>query len=126
MTPRLVPLLLCFVSLAPSAHAAMCVVDGETMEIRDHLVPNDNAYFVADQTGAKLDWVVNNDPLVDNDRNYRKYGLPRVVTIGEIAFHGWVGAVPMFKAKGDPDVPDVVYLLTNPLTCEVQPYAVAP
>ncbi|MEJ0013928.1 MAG: hypothetical protein WDM94_15235 [Bauldia sp.] len=109
-----------------TAHAGMCVVDGETLEIRDHLIPTDNAYFVADQTGATLDWVISNEPLIDHEQSYRKYGLPRLVGIGEIEFHGFVGAVPMFKDSGDPEVPDVVYLLTNPRQCEVQPYAKAP
>jgi hypothetical protein len=111
---------------ASTAHAAMCVVDGETLEIRDHLIPDDNAYFVADQTGAKLDWVINSEPLIDHEQQYAKYGLARVLSIGEIEFHGWVGGVPIFKAKGDPDVPEVLYLLTNPLKCEVQSYQKAP
>lgn len=111
---------------AHTAHAGMCVVDGETLEIRDHLLPTDNEYFVPDETGAKLEWVINNEPLYANDRTYRKYGLVRIVSIGDIDFDGWVGGVPLFKAKGDPEVPDVIYLLTNPEKCEVQPYQKAP
>lgn len=111
---------------ANAAQAAMCVVDGETLEIRDHLVPDDNAYFVADETGAKLDWVINDEPLYADEQTYRKYGLTRVVGIGDIEFDGWVGGVPLFKAKGDVEVPDVIYVLTDPLKCEVQPYQKAP
>jgi hypothetical protein len=112
---------------ANAAHASMCVVDGETLEIRDHLIPDDNAYFVADETGAKLDWVINDEPLISDGQTYRKYGLPRAVRIDQIELNGWMGGVPLFQTKGDAAAaPDVVYLLTNPLKCEVQPYQKAP
>lgn len=123
MIPKIV---FALILLSANSASAMCVVDGETLEIRDHLIPADNAYFVADQTGAALDWVINNEPLIDHDQMYAKYGLTRIVSIADIAFHGFVGGVPLFKAKGDVEVPDVVYLLTNPLKCEVQPYQKAP
>jgi hypothetical protein len=111
---------------ANAAHAGMCVVDGETLEIRDHLIPDDNAYFVADETGAKLDWVINDEPLLSDGQTYRKYGLPRIVGIDQIELDGWMGGVPLFKGKDDVESPEVVYLLTNPLKCEVQPYQKAP
>jgi hypothetical protein len=110
--------------LAPlAAHAdTLCIVDGETLEIRDHLTDADNDYTVDDQTGAKLDWYINNEPILDHDASYTKYGLPRVVSTAELELQGWVGGVPFFKEKGGADVPDVIYLLANPKGCEVQPY----
>jgi hypothetical protein len=118
----------CLVLLAPTlARAdALCIVDGETLEIRDHLTANDNDYTVPDQTGETLDWYINNEPIRDHDTNYVKYGLPRVVTIAEIEMQGWIGGVPFFKGKGDVEVPDVIYLLANPKDCTVQPYHKAP
>jgi hypothetical protein len=115
-------------AVAPlAAHAeSLCIVDGETLEIRDHLTDADNEYTVADQTGSKLDFYINGDPLLDGDAKYVKYGLPRVVKVTDIELQGWVSGVPFFKEKGDVEVPDVIYLLADPKDCTVQPYQKAP
>jgi hypothetical protein len=113
---------------APLAAKAetLCIVDGHTLEIRDHLTADDNDYTVPDQTGETLDWYINGDPILDHDARYVKYALPRKVSAGDMELQGWVGGVPFFKEKGDVEVPDVIYLLANPRDCVVQPYQKAP
>jgi hypothetical protein len=114
-----------FAPLAAEAES-LCIVDGQTLEIRDHLTADDNDYTLPDQTGETLDWYINAEPILDHDARYEKYGLPRQVGINEMELQGWVGGVPFFKEKGDVEVPEVIYLLANPRDCVVQPYQKAP
>ncbi len=57
---------------------------------------------------------------------YAKSGEPRTIAIPDLVLQGFVGAVPLFKAPGDPEVPDMIYLLANPKGCMVQAYQKAP
>jgi hypothetical protein len=104
------------------AQAGMCVVDPETLEIRDHLLASDNDYLLPDETGATLDWVAHAEPIYDHDRTYVRNGKARQATIADLALQGFVGGVPLLKDAGAEDAPDVVYLLLDPKTCRVQPY----
>ncbi|HVZ13192.1 MAG TPA: hypothetical protein VG894_01925 [Bauldia sp.] len=122
MLPRLSVAVFCILALAGGAAAAMCVVDPETLEIRDHLLPTDNQYLVADETGAALDWVANGDPIIDSDRTYQPYGPPRAGRIADLALQGFVSGVPLLKPAGAPDVPDIIYLLLDPKICRIQAY----
>ncbi|HVY18788.1 MAG TPA: hypothetical protein VHA70_01740 [Bauldia sp.] len=103
-----------------------CIVDPETQELRDHLLATDNDYLVPDETGEKLDWVVNDDPLIDNNQMYAKSGEAQTIPIAKLVQYGWVGGVPLLKAVGDPEISDVIYLLANPKGCLFQAYQKAP
>jgi hypothetical protein len=110
-----------------AAHAeAFCVVDPETLEIRDHLVAADNNYLVPDETGEKLEWVANDEPLIDHDQMYAKSGGTQTMPIAQLTLHGWVSGAPLLKAAGDPEIPEIIYLLANPKGCLLQPYQKAP
>ncbi|HVY20269.1 MAG TPA: hypothetical protein VHA70_09350 [Bauldia sp.] len=112
---------------ATAAHAEnFCVVDPETQELRDHLLATDNDYLVPDETGEKLEWVVNDDPLIDHDQMYSKSGEAQAIPIAKLVQYGWVSGAPLLKAVGDPEVPDVIYLLANPKGCLFQAYQKAP
>jgi hypothetical protein len=109
-------------ALTAGAAAAMCVVDPETLEIRDHLLVTDNDYLVPDETGASLDFVATGSPIIDNDHSYLPEGSPREAKIAELVLQGFISGVPLLKDTGAPEVPDVVYLLLDPKTCRIQAY----
>ncbi len=113
-------------AFSAAAEAGMCVVDPETLEIRDHLLKTDNDYLVPDETGSALDWVAKGDPIHDHDRTYRPDGAPSEATVAGLALQGFVGGVPLLKAATAAEVPDIVYLLLDPNTCRIQPYRSLP
>lgn len=78
--------------------------------------PNDASY-AADHV-----WYINNNALRHRGRRYRKYGLPRVLGVSEIArVTSSVGPVPLFAETGAPDLPEVLYVPVR-VGCEFQPY----
>jgi hypothetical protein len=122
MLIKLAAATLLLLAFTAGAEASMCVVDPETLEIRDHLLATDNDYLVPDETGSTLDWVAAGDPVKDSDRTYLPDGKAREAKIGDLALQGFVGGVPLLKDAGAAEVPDVVYLLLDPKTCRIQPY----
>ena len=84
--------------------------------------------ILVDQTrliGAKgKSFYVNNEPVTLNGKTFVKYGLPRVLTAGELkpAPIGAKDGAPFYLAKEDYGV-EVAYLLVQPVGCEFQPYA---
>lgn len=68
---------------------------------------------------------VGNEPVTLNGKTFVKYGLPRVLTAGELnpTPVGFKDGVPLYLPTEDYGG-EVVYLLTQPVGCEFQPYAV--
>jgi hypothetical protein len=66
---------------------------------------------------------VNNEPVTLNGKTFVKYGLPRVLTAGELKPEplGFKDGVPFYVAKETYGA-EVAYLLTQPVGCEFQPY----
>ena len=82
--------------------------------------PNDASY------AADHAWYIRNNTLRHRGRRYRKYGLPRVLGVSEIArVTSTVGPVPLFVEKGAPDLPEVLYVPVR-VGCEFQPYQLEP
>ncbi|MCE3290790.1 MAG: hypothetical protein K0R83_2802 [Caulobacter sp.] len=73
--------------------------------------------------GKDKPFYVNNEPVALNGKTYVKYGLPRVLTAGELKPqpYGSKDGVPFYVATEDYGV-EVLYLLTQPVGCEFQPY----
>jgi hypothetical protein len=113
------------VSAVPTAHAAMCIVDYDTFEVRADFLPSDHETMATEQTGFLQDWYVNGTPINVMGTTYEKYGLLRLVSAADLAFHAFQGSVPVMKAVGDGEVPEMVYVLVRPEACEVQGYAIA-
>lgn len=74
-------------------------------------------------TARALDWFVEQEPIEFGAATYVKYGLPRVLGIGEIEYFGAKDGVFVGKEKGVADAaPEVVYVMIDQVGCEFQPY----
>lgn len=73
--------------------------------------------------GKNKPWYVGNEPVTLNGKAYVKYGLPRVLGAGELKPRpvGLKDSVPFYEASESYGV-EVLYLLTQPVGCEFQPY----
>lgn len=71
----------------------------------------------------------NNDPVIIGGLTYKKYGLPRVLSAAELdpKAHGGKDGATFYHEVGLPKGAkvEVVYLLTQAVGCEFQPYALA-
>ncbi|MCW3835472.1 hypothetical protein ACFQ1E_06960 [Sphingomonas canadensis] len=68
-------------------------------------------------------WYINNDPVTIAGRKFTKYGLPRVLSKGDVVpFKSYQGG--HFYAEPGTPQPEVIYLLVRLADCEFQPYAV--
>ena len=83
--------------------------------------PFAEAYPGREGYAAGLPWFARDTPVVVGGREYRQWGMSRVVTPGELAPSGTHRGVPVFVAPGERTPPDVIYLPFRP-GCEVQPY----
>lgn len=73
-------------------------------------------------TGARSQsWYIDNEPVRVGGRRFVKYGLPRVLSQWEVAYHA-ASAGGLFYAEPGAADPEVVYLLLDPAGCEFQPY----
>jgi hypothetical protein len=70
---------------------------------------------------------INNEAVSLNGKSYVKYGLPRILSAGDLDAkpYGFKDGVPFYLEKGNPAA-EVVYLLSQPVGCEFQPYQLAP
>lgn len=86
----------------------------------DKLVPVDHGRLI----GAKdKPFYVNNEPVTLNGKTFVKYGLPRVLSAAELnpSPYDAKDGVPFYPAKDDAGA-ELIYLLTQPVGCEFQPY----
>lgn len=65
-------------------------------------------------------WYIQGDAITLGGRRFVKFGLPRVVGVGEVTRSGEYQGVPVFAEAGMAR-PDVVYVAVRP-GCEFQPY----
>jgi hypothetical protein len=70
---------------------------------------------------AGADWFIANEPVTFQTRRYVKFGLPRIVGVGDLSRVGEYQGVPVFAETGAPARPDVIYIPVRP-GCEFQPY----
>jgi hypothetical protein len=108
---------------------ALCVIrDGE---LREEMQPRgDSVYNTHTYTGPgpgpgyvhSEAFFVNNEPIRFGRRMFVKYGLPRVMEVGELRRLGRYQGVSVFTEVQEPeDDPLVLYLPVRP-GCEFQPY----
>lgn len=83
--------------------------------------PFASAYPATSGYAAGTTWFINNEPVTVMGRRYVKYGLPRVLGVGEVARMGDVMGVPVFAEAGATGATEVIYLPVRP-GCEFQPY----
>jgi hypothetical protein len=69
---------------------------------------------------AGATWYVQGDQITVDGRRFVKFGLPRVVGVGQVARSGEYQGVPLFAEPGMAR-PDVLYVPLRP-GCEFQPY----
>lgn len=124
MVRRLLVMTALAVMAPASADAGFCIVDYETFEVRDALLPADHDTITVEQSGKLTDWYSVSVALTVMGTPYEKYGLLRRAQASDFAFHAFQGSVPILKLPGDGEIPEVVYLLVDPQQCEVQPYSV--
>ncbi|MES2987170.1 MAG: hypothetical protein V4808_04620 [Pseudomonadota bacterium] len=74
---------------------------------------------------ADKPWYISGDPIIVTKKSYSKYGLPRVLGKGDVAFFESYKGVAVYAEAGNPQR-EVVYVLTNLAHCEFQPYQIAP
>ena len=86
----------------------------------DKLIPVDQSRLIGAKGKA---FYINNEPVTLNGKTYVKYGLPRVLGAGELKPQpvGLKDGVPFYEATETYDA-EVLYLLTQPVGCEFQPY----
>ena len=66
-------------------------------------------------------WYINNEPIELDGRKYVKYGLPRVLSRGDVGMlRSYKGAVLYYDIAGKQN--EVLYVLTDLAGCEFQPY----
>ncbi len=66
-------------------------------------------------------WFINNDAVTLNSRQYVKFGVPRVISSGELTRVADYNGVSVFAETGATAPYDVVYVPIRP-GCEFQPY----
>jgi len=69
------------------------------------------------------DWYVNNAPITFNGNRYVKYGLPRVLGVGDVNNVGSYENVPVFAEPSAATPPEVIYVPVGS-RCEFQPYQI--
>ncbi|HET7232007.1 MAG TPA: outer membrane beta-barrel protein [Longimicrobium sp.] len=69
---------------------------------------------------AGAPWFIQNDQITVQNRSFVKFGLPRIVGVGDVTRVGEYRGVPVFAEAGT-ERPDVVYVAVRP-GCEFQPY----
>jgi hypothetical protein len=82
--------------------------------------PFATVFPVTGEYAANATWFINNTPITFQNRRFVKYGLPRVLGVGEVTGVGEFQGTPVFAEAGQTR-PDVVYVLVRP-GCEFQPY----
>jgi hypothetical protein len=73
-------------------------------------------------TGARnAAWYINNEAVTIDRKKFVKYGLPRVLSAGDVEMHAPYKNGEFYREKGT-HMPDILYLLTDIAGCEFQPY----
>jgi hypothetical protein len=80
------------------------------------------AFPVENGYAANKTWFINNEKITVNGKTYVKYGLPRILGIGEIEKAGTYDNVGIYAEAGAGGM-EVVYIPVEP-GCEFQPYQV--
>ena len=68
-------------------------------------------------------WFINSDPIKVGGKRYVKYGLPRVLQVGDVELLAPYKGGFVYAERGNPQR-EVLYLLTDLAGCEFQPYQV--
>lgn len=88
----------------------------------DRLTLIDKSQFVG---ASGKPFYINSDPVTFKGKTYVKYGLPRILSVSDLdpKPYGLKDGVPVFLERGNPAA-EVIYMLSQPLGCEFQPYQV--
>src|SRR3569833_1351694 len=84
------------------------------------VTPPDAAKTVAKEQS----WFINNVEISFDSRQFRKYGLPRVLTPAEIRVAGAYKGAAVYLPSDPLLGTDVIYLPVDLAACEFQPYVV--
>ncbi|HYW08390.1 MAG TPA: outer membrane beta-barrel protein [Longimicrobium sp.] len=118
----------------PSMRAiTVCVIDGgmpRNVEAMYNVATGDSTVdgrpfrqafaATAPTYAAGAPWYLGGEPITALNRRYVKYGLPRVLGVGEVTRVAEYQGTPLFAEPGTAR-PDVVYVAVRP-GCEFQPY----
>jgi hypothetical protein len=107
--------------LSAGAAQAGCIMDPASNALRASTAAD--AALAATQNAAPRRWFINNDELQFGADFYGKFGLPRVLEVGDVQYDRMKDGTPFFKAGGDVQV---LYALSNAQSCEFQPYQLLP
>lgn len=111
----------------------VCVVQGTSLTTVSGMVssmsndttvngqPFATAYPATVGYAAGSSWFINNDAVTFMGKRYVKYGLPRVLSTGDVRSGGEYQGVGVFMETSATGTPDVIYVPTRP-GCEFQPY----
>ena len=91
------------------------------MEVEGARVPFASAYPDRDGYALGAPWFARDRPIVVGGREYRQWGMSRVVRPGELVRTGEHQGVGVFTAPGERMPPDVIFIPFRS-HCEVQPY----
>ena len=86
--------------------------------------PLHEVYPVTAEHAATARWYHANEPVVFAGHRYIKYGLPRVLSPGDVVLAGNVQGVSAFAEPSAGRPPDVIYLPVD-AGCMFQPYEVS-
>jgi hypothetical protein len=84
-------------------------------------VPFAQAFPATVGYAAGQTWFIQDQPIRVRNREYVKFGVPRVIQPGELTSFETYQGVPVFVGTGAPTPPDVIYVPVRP-GCEFQPY----
>jgi hypothetical protein len=70
-------------------------------------------------------WFIESKPVVFKRKKYVKYGLPRVLGVGDVNKVGIYKKAGVFAEPSAPRIPEVIYLPVRE-GCEFQPYQIDP
>ena len=140
----LLALLLAPVSLAQDATrrtVPFCYLEGSTLvdgtlqydtETGDYFLPDGSflrragdpfpaSFYPRGHYAASAPWYINNEPVLVRGQRYMKYGLPRVLSVSDVAVYDDYQGGAFFVEAGITGIPEILYAASNP-ECEFQPY----
>ena len=111
-----------------TAPVTVCVVqNGALTSVTGTFDPTTNdttGLPTAEANAQSATWFINNEPITFNGHRYVKYGLPRVLNVGDVNNIGTYQGVPVFaEPSANAQNAEVIYVPVGS-RCEFQPYQI--
>jgi hypothetical protein len=105
-----------------AVHGVFLPATGDSLvEVEGVRRPLSEVYPDRDGYAVGASWFGRDRPITVGGREYRQWGMSRVVRLGELVPAGEIQGVRFFVMPGEATPPDVIYLPFRS-GCEVQPY----